>query len=506
VQWVTRRRRGALGRDIQTTEFSPEDWLAYDEKLKLCLTVLRDLIDCGDFDAGCRLVGIEVEADLADDEGRALPINDQVLKHLLSDVFRPELARFTLEFSALPCQLVGDCFRRVETTLDTLFSQAQAAARSFGAQAIFIGILPTLTYRDVAEHNLSTNARYKALNDNILAARGEPILIDIQGEESLRTVTNSIVFEAACTSTQIHLQVAPEESAAYWNAAQALSAPLVAVAANSPFFLGKQLHHETRIALFLQAIDTRTKELVQQGAPPRVWFGERWLREGLFELFEENVRYFPSLLPICEDEDPREVIAAGGTPLLPELTLHNGTIYRWNRPIYDVSNGRPHFRIENRVLPSGPSIPDAVANIALYFGLLNALAHAERPVWEEMSFEAAADNFFTAARLGLGARLSWPGIGTDVPVTELLLDYLIPLARDGLRDWSLEPRDIDRYLEIITQRTATGQNGAAWQIATHRALIDRYGRDRSETEQRLVQQYVRHSQEGLPVHCWPVEA
>ncbi|MGH8903870.1 MAG: glutamate--cysteine ligase [Egibacteraceae bacterium] len=492
-----------MGRDIETTEFTREDWHLYREKLESCLAVLRDLVDSGSFEPGRRLVGIEMEGYLADGEGRALPINEQVLERLAPGVFQAELARFNLEFSAAPCQLVGDCFRRVEAKLDSLLRQTQAAATSLEAQAIFIGILPTLTHRDVTEQNLSANARYKALNDNILAARGERLLIDIQGDESLHAVADSIVFEAACTSMQLHLQVAPEESAAYWNAAQALSAPLVAVAANSPFFLGRQLHHETRIALFLQATDTRTEELVRAGVRPRVWFGERWLREGLFELFEENVRYFPALLPICDDEDPREVLAAGGIPRLPELTLHNGTIYRWNRPVYDVAGSRPHFRIENRVLPAGPSIPDSVANIALYFGLLNALAHAERPVWEEMSFETAESNFFAAARLGLGARLSWPGVGTRVPVAELLLGHLVPLAREGLRDWSIEPHDIDHYLGIINRRTATGQNGAAWQIATHRALIDRYGLDRAKAARELVRRYVKYSREDVPVHCWP---
>jgi gamma-glutamyl:cysteine ligase YbdK (ATP-grasp superfamily) len=495
-----------MGRDIDTTEFTRQDWHRYSEKLELCLAVLRDLVDSGCFEAGRRLVGIELEAHLADDDGQVLPINTQMLEQLGAGVFQNELARFNIEFSTAPCRLAGDCLRRMEAELGGLIERTQAVAKSFEAQAIFIGILPTLTYRDLTEANLSPNARYRALNDAILAARDGQIVIDIQGDESLHVVADSVLFEAACTAMQLHVQVTPAESTAYWNAAQALSGPLVAVAANSPLFLGKQLHHETRIPLFLQAVDMRTEQLVRQGVRPRVWFGDRWLRGSVFELFEENVRHFPVFLPVCEDEDPRAVLAAGGIPQLSELTLHNGTIYRWNRPVYDVSNGRPHFRIENRVLPAGPSIPDSVANVALYFGLLNMLAHAERPVWEQMSFEVAANNFSTAARFGLGARLSWPGIGTDVPVTELLADHLIPLAQEGLRDWSIAQRDIDDYLGIIERRTATRQNGAAWQIATHRALIDRYGLDRVEAARALVRRYVKYSREGVPVHCWPVGA
>ncbi len=214
---------------------------------------------------------------------------------------------------------------------------------------------------------------------------------------------------------QLHLQVDPHDFAMYWNAAQVLSAPLVAVAANSPFFLGKQLHHETRIALFEQATDTRTEELASQGVRPRAWFGEKWLTEGIFELFDENVRYFPALLPICGDEDPQQVLRAGNVPSLAELTLHNGTIYRWNRPVYEVVRGRPHLRVENRVLPAGPTVPDSVANAALYYGLLNGLVSQRPHLWDQMSFEAACDNFFTAARDGLEAKLFWPRVSREVP-------------------------------------------------------------------------------------------
>jgi gamma-glutamyl:cysteine ligase YbdK (ATP-grasp superfamily) len=302
---------------------------------------------------------------------------------------------------------------------------------------------------------------------------------------------------------QLHLQVDPQEFAMYWNAAQVLSAPLLAVAANSPFFLGKQLHHETRISLFEQATDTRTEELASQGVRPRVWFGEKWLSEGLFELFDENVRYYPALLPICEDEDPMQVLRAGDVPRLAELTLHNGTIYRWNRPVYEVSRGRPHMRIENRVLPAGPTVVDSVANAALYYGLLNAMAHQR--IWEGISFEAATDNFFDAARRGLGAKLFWPKVSREVPVTELLLKHLLPLAADGLRDWGVDGEHVDKYLGIIEQRTLTEQNGAAWQIATWRHLLEDREMDRPDAARELVRRYQQLSFDGEPVHTWPLD-
>jgi gamma-glutamyl:cysteine ligase YbdK (ATP-grasp superfamily) len=494
-----------MGRDIETTEFTREDRTKYREKVKACLAAIRELMDTGRFETGRRLIGVEMEVYLADGDGQVTPINAALLERMESGDFQTELAQFNIEFSLPPRRLIADCFSHIEEELRASLDHAHAKAETLDAQVMIIGILPTLTDFDVTEQNLSTNPRYKALNDMILLARGEDILIRIEGDETLEAVANSILFEAACTSMQLHLQVDPHDFARYWNAAQALSAPLVAVAANSPFFLGKQLHHETRIALFEQATDTRTEELAQQGVRPRVWFGEKWLREGIFELFDENVRYFPALLPICDAEDPQALLRAGDIPHLPELTLHNGTIYRWNRPVYEVARGRPHMRIENRVLPAGPTVIDSVANTALYYGLLNALANAEQPVWEHMSFESAQDNFFCAARYGLHATFYWPRVGAKVPASELLLRHLLPLAREGLRDWQVDEAEIDRYLGIIEERTLSGRNGAVWQIETYRALHEQHDLDRPDAARELVRRYAQLSQKGEPVHTWPVE-
>ena len=410
-----------------------------------------------------------------------------------------------MEFATPPRPVVADCFTQVEDELRQSLHHAAAKARDFDARVIMIGILPTLTDFDVTEQNLSANPRYKALNDAILNARGEDLVIHIEGDETLSTVTNSIVFEAACTSMQLHLQVDPEDFARYWNAAQVLSAPLVAVAANSPFFLGKQLHHETRIALFQQATDTRTEELAEQGVRPRVWFGEKWLQESVFELFEENVRYFPSLLPITEPTDPYAIMTGGGLPRLEELTLHNGTIYRWNRPIYDIAGGRPHLRIENRVLPAGPTVVDCSANIAFYYGLLAGLADTQAPIWEQMPFATAEDNFFSAARYGMAAELHWPGLGT-ITAGELVLRHLLPVARKGLEAWQIDSGDIDRYLDIIEQLARTGRNGAVWQIQTHRHLLEERGMSRGEAAVALTTRYADLHEVGEPVHLWPVDA
>ncbi|MGI9017344.1 MAG: glutamate--cysteine ligase [Euzebya sp.] len=492
-----------MGRDIETIQFSHEDRRQYREKVKTCLRVLDELVDTGRFSTGRRTLGVELEVYLTDDEGMVLPVNAEVLAALASPDFQTELAQFNMEFATPPRAVRGACFTQVEDELRQSLVRAAAKARDFDARVIMIGILPTLTDFDVTEQNLSSNPRYKALNDAILNARGEDLVIHIEGDETLSTVTNSILFEAACTSMQLHLQVDPDDFARYWNCAQILSGPLVAMAANSPFFLGKKLHHETRIALFQQATDTRTEELAEQGVRPRVWFGEKWLTQGVFELFEENVRYFPSLLPITEQTDPDALLASGDIPRLEELSLHNGTIYRWNRPVYDIAGGRPHLRIENRVLPAGPTVIDCAANIALYYGLLAGLADTQSPLWPDMSFHAAEENFFAAARYGINAEMYWPGVGM-VKAGELMLRHLLPLARKGLEEWSVDAADIDRYLGIIEQRALTGRNGATWQIQAHEHLLDSHEMSRAEAASELTSRYADLHEIGEPVHTWPV--
>ena len=319
---------------------------------------------------------------------------------------------------------------------------------------VMVGILPTLTERELHGDSLSANPRYALLNEQIFAARGEDLEIAIDGVQRLATTADTIAPEAACTSVQFHLQVSPTAFPRYWNAAQAIAGIQVALGANSPFFLGKELWRETRIPLFEQATDTRSAELEAQGVRPRVWFGERWINS-IFDLFEENVRYFPALLPLCEPEDPVAVFERGDVPQLSELTLHNGTIYRWNRPVYAVVRGKPHLRVENRVLPAGPTVADVMANGAFYYGIVRALADDDRPLWSRMSFAAAEENFHACARHGLEAQVYWPGAG-QVPVAELVLRRLLPLAAEGLDQWEVAPAVRDRLLGIIEQRCLTG--------------------------------------------------
>jgi hypothetical protein len=364
-----------------------------------------------------------------------------------------------------------------------------------------IGILPTLRKEHLTPAALSKNPRYALLNEQIFAARGEDLEIRIDGIDRLAVTTDSIAPEAACTSTQFHLQVSPERFAGYWNAAQAIAGIQVALGANAPLLFGRELWRETRIPLFEQATDTRSEEIKAQGVRPRVWFGERWITS-VFDLFEENVRFFPALLPISDADDPGDVLARGDIPELSELRLHNGTIYRWNRPIYAVVRGRPHLRVENRVLPAGPTVVDTLANGAFYFGLVRSLAEAERPLWSQMSFSAAEENFHACARHGIAATVYWPQLGY-VPVAELVLRRLLPLAHRGLDRWGVDPGERDRLLRIIEQRCLTGRNGATWQVETLHALEDEHGLDRPAALREMLRRYLPPMHENVPVHEWP---
>jgi hypothetical protein len=295
--------------------------------------------------------------------------------------------------------------------------------------------------------------------------------------------------------------VAPQDFAQHWNAAQVLAGPQMALGGNSPFFFGRELWRETRIELFAQSTDTRPQELKNQGVRPRVWFGERWITS-IFDLFEENVRYFPALLPEISDEDPVAQFEAGRAPILQELRLHNGTIYRWNRPVYQVVDGQPHVRVENRVLPAGPTVVDVLANGAFYYGALRVLADDERPVWSKMTFPTAEDNFREGARLGLDATLYWPGIG-QITVDELVLRRLLPMAHEGLERWGVDAAVRDRYLGIIEQRAKSGRNGAAWQAETVHAFEER-GMTRREALGQMLSLYLEGMHANEPVHTWPV--
>jgi len=491
-----------MGEEVEQREFTREDRARYRQKVRRCLDVFAEMLRESRFDVERPLTGMEIELNLIDDNADPAMRNADVLAAVADPAFQTELGQFNVEINVAPRRLGDGGSGDFEADIRTSLNAAEEKARAVGTHLVMIGILPTLRQSHLTGGSLSANPRYALINEQIFAARGEDLTIRIDGVERLSTTADTVAPEAACTSTQFHLQVSPAQFAPYWNAAQTIAGVQVALGANSPFLYGRELWRETRIPLFEQATDTRSEEIKAQGVRPRVWFGERWITS-VFDLFEENVRYFPALLPICDPEDPAETLAAGDTPSLAELRLHNGTIYRWNRPIYDVVRGRPHLRVENRVLPAGPTVLDTIANAAFYFGAVRSLAESDRPLWSQMSFSAAEENFHTCARHGIDAQVFWPGLGY-LPVTELVLRRLLPLAAEGLDRWGLPPAERDRLLGVIEQRCLRGQNGASWQVATLHD-VERDGRlDRWEALREVVKRYVPLMHSNRPVHEWPL--
>ncbi|MBI1377307.1 MAG: glutamate--cysteine ligase [Frankiales bacterium] len=488
-----------MGEDVGPRTFTREDRARYRAKVHRCLDAFVRMLAESQFDFDRPSTGMEVELNLVDSDGRPSLRNAEVLERIGNPAFVTELGRFNLEINVPPRGLTGDGAARYEQDVRLALNTAEARARDIGAHMVMVGILPTLFPEHMTPESLSSNPRYTLLDEQLLLARGEDIHLDIRGAETLETTSDSIIPEAACTSVQFHLQVGPDDFARSWNAAQCLAAAQVGLGANSPFFLGRRLWHETRIALFMQATDTRPAELKAQGVRPRVWFGERWITS-VFDLFEENTSYFPAILPVIDDEDPFEVLDAGGVPALHELRLHNGTVWRWNRPVYDVHDDAPHLRVENRVLPAGPTVVDILANGAFYFGALRALVDQERPIWSQMAFSTAEQNFEAAAQHGIDALVYWPGSG-ELPVSELTLRRLLPLAHEGLRSWGVDDTIRERLLGVIEGRCTTGRNGATWQVETVRRF-EAAGMDRREALRRMTQEYVDRMHTNEPVHTW----
>ncbi len=488
-----------MGAEVDATTFTREDRKLHREKVRKDLDVLARMLTQSRFDFERPMTGLEIELNLVDHDCEPAMRNAEVLAAIADPSFQTELGRFNIEINVAPRRLAEGGFTAFEQAVRKSLNDADPRAEAVGGRLVIIGILPTLMPHHVTLDSVSENPRYSLLDQQIFAARGEDLEIVIDGVERLEMVSDTVMPEAACTSTQVHLQVSPDDFAGYWNAAQAIAGIQVAVGANSPFLFGRQLVAESRIPLFEQSTDTRSDELKAQGVRPRVWFGERWITS-IFDLFEENSRFFPALLPINSDEDPIAVLDSGGVPRLDELRLHNGTVYRWNRPVYDVRDGTPHLRVENRVLPAGPTVVDTMANAAFFAGLVRALADDDRPIWTQMSFQAANESFVAGIKDGIGAEVYWPQVG-QVRVAELVVRKLLPLAAEGLRRWEVDEAEIGRLLDIIERRCLRLRNGATWQTAEV-ARREEAGASRSEALRGMLARYIELMHSNAPVHTW----
>ena len=477
-----------MGDEISHSHFTDQDFSAFESRLEAETRLLEEFFSSKHFSKRTPVCGLEVEAWLTDEQGLPVPNNKRFLDSLKNDMVVPELARFNFELNVEPQPLKGNALQALEQELTDTWDACTRVASDMDCRLAMIGILPSVRQEDLSLTNMSDMKRYRALNDQVLKLRdGEPIQLDIRGHEYLNILHRDVMLESAATSLQIHLKVSQESAVRYYNASQIVSAPMVAASTNSPYLFGKDLWSETRIPLFEQAVEVGGFAGAARGPIRRVSFGTGYAKQSLLECFTENQAHFPVLLPMEFDEPIEQ---------LRHLRLHNGTIWRWNRPLIGFDDdGTPHLRIEHRVMAAGPTMHDLIANAAFYFGLVHALAVQDITPETQLPFSTARDNFYAAAQHGLDAQIVWLD-GRKLSMQRLLLDQLIPMARYGLGLLGIDAQQRDCYLETVYKRVEHTCTGSDWQ----RAYTACHGKDMPA----LTRAYYERQQSGLPVHDWSV--
>ena len=475
-------KTSGMGEEIEKSRFTKEDFREFDRRLREEADLLEVWFSKHRFAETEPYGGYELEACMVDEHFRPAPKNHEFLKKLGNPLVVHELSLFNVEFNGEPEKLTGKGLSRLHKGLEKTWKEAQKTAAEMGLKILMIGILPTLKNKDLCPGNMSYAKRYKAINQQILHLRkGKPIEFSLKLNDGIKTIHTDVMLEAAATSFQIHLKVRPGNGIRYYNASKIASAPMVGIAANSPYLFGRNLWAETRIPLFERAVSVGKWDYCE-----RVTFGVRYIENSLFGVFQANRQRYPVLLPKLFDAPPKE---------MRHTRLHNGTIWRWTRPIIGRDkDGAPHLRIEHRPIPAGPTVIDQIANMAFFYGLVEMLVK-EMPdlVWDIPFFDAR-DNFYQAARHGLEATVVWKE--QSYLLKDLILEVLLPLARQGLRVLGIDQEDSDSYLGIIEARAKSGQNGATWQ----RAFMAGGGKSMED----LCAAYFEHQEAGHPVHEWPV--
>jgi CBS domain-containing protein/gamma-glutamyl:cysteine ligase YbdK (ATP-grasp superfamily) len=481
-------------------EVDEEELRVFTQALLRDVHALQRMLDTGSIETGIRRIGLEQEMFLVDEMFRPAPVAVEALERITDPRITSEIGRFNLECNADPLLFGGDCLSRMEGELNSLLNTVSEATTTLGARPVLTGILPTLRKSDLTIDNMVPAKRYYALNDALTRLRGGPYVLSIKGTDELRLTHDSVMLEACNASFQIHFQVGPEEFARMYNIALAATAPVLAAAVNSPLMLGRRLWHETRIAVFQQSVDTRQTMPEDREVAPRVSFGRDWVHDSVLEIFQEDISRFKVILGREIDEDPFAALEAGRAPALKALQLFNSTVYRWNRACYGVGpDGAAHLRIENRVLPAGPTVLDEVSNAAFWFGLVSSLVNEGSDIREKMSFDAVRTNFVAAARHGLDAQLEWMN-GETYTAQDLICGQLIPLAEIGLEAGGIDRADIDRYLGTIRERVQLRRTGARWLLGSL-ASMDQEG-TLEERMAALVAAMVDRQDAGRPVHEW----
>jgi CBS domain-containing protein len=483
-------------------DISPSDEVhsqAFQQALLRDLAALEYMLDHGLIEDAQPRIGAEQEMFLVDDMLRPAPVALEVLERLDNPQFTTEMGKFNLELNLEPLDFRGSSLRSMENTLLRSLDQARLAARQCGANVLLAGTLPTAHQYHLSLDNLTPSPRYRQLNDAMQRLRGPTYTVHIKGIDELNITHDNVMLEACCTSFQVHFQVSPAKFASAYNVAQMITAPVLAAAVNSPLLLGQRLWEETRVAVFQHSVDERSPTLLMRGHPARVSFGERWVEESVIEIFREEIARFRVIMAAEIEENALAVVGGGGIPNLKALRVHNGTVWRWNRPCYGLIDGRAHLRIEARAFPAGPSVYDEVANAAFFFGLLTGMSGEHANLASHFRFEDAKNNFFLAARSGLQAQFIWLD-GQRVPATTLILTELLPVARAGLRHTGISSEDIDRYLGAIEERVRRDRTGAQWALQSLAAMPNEGSRE--ARHRALTAAMLANQRDNLPVHEW----
>ena len=490
-----------MGQQNVEQEIDDKKMRDFTQALLADLRALAFMLEDARIESSARRIGAEQEMFLVDRHMRPAPIALEVLSRANDPRLTTEIALFNLEANLTPIDLTGHCFQKMHADLTDVVSKARKAAAELGGEVLLTGILPTLRVSDLTLDNLTPLPRYHELNRAMKKLRGEPFSIHIKGLDELHLKHDNMMMESCNTSFQIHFQVDPSRFVATYNTAQAITAPVLAATVNSPLLFGHRLWHETRLALFQHSADARSRAELARSQRTRVGFGRQWVRQSVIELLHDQIARFRPIMIAQPDEDPMHVLARGETPLLTALRLHNGTVWPWNRACYGVANGVAHLRIENRALPSGPTLEDETANTALFVGLMLALPEEYGDIAEQMDFDDAKANLFAAARYGLNSQLKWIN-GQSDSASSLILSDLLPLARQGLSSVNVNRQDIDKYLGIIEERIRSGQTGAQWMLSSFSATDGPVPRD--FRYRALTEKILQHQKKGSPVHTWPL--
>ena len=476
------------------------DLRGYTQQLFKDVEALESMISLGMIEEGVQRIGVEQELCLIDRFAAPATKVEEVLSIINDPHFTTELAKFNMEINLDPMELSGSCFSRLEDELIRLLDICDSACSKLDCRTILTGILPTIRTENLDMESMTSRQRYRALNQAILEMRKSPQGFHIQGTDELSARSESVMFESCNTSFQIHFQTGAHDFVSAYNWSQAVAGPVLAACTNAPMFLGKRLWHETRIALFQQATETRGYQEELRKTKARVVFGDDWLSQDITNFIKKDISTYRPLVLANGIPDSMEELAQGKVPKLKAFALFNGTIYRWNRPCYGITSGKPHLRIENRYLPSGPTTVDEVANAAFWIGLMSGLQPEIHQVEQKMDFHQVKTNFIKAARHGMEAQFNW--MGNEYNARDLIINELIPIARNGLKQANIDSSDKSKYLDIIQERVESSNTGASWILGSFNKLTKSNPQDTVLTA--LTEAMKQRQQNNQPVHMWPL--